>query len=459
MASFKYFMMIFTIFSIVGLCLVPRTVYSIPFVVFHGISDGCRNNGITHFTTLLSNWSGSQGHCIEIGNGAWDSWTMPFLTQTAIACEKVKKIKELSEGYNIIGLSQGNLVGRGVVELCDDGPPVRNLISLAGPHAGIAAVPLCGSGLVCILVDFLIELAIYSDYVQEHLAPACYIKIPTDLDNYRKGCRFLPKLNNELYKNSTYKERFSSLDNLVLIKFEKDKVLVPKETSWFGYFPDGSWETILPAQETTLYTEDWIGLKTLDEAGKVKFVNVSGGHLEISYGEMKKYVVPYLVNNVTEQQTLLEHFDPQSGLDEKVKMFYIVETFLSEIFRYSLVKGHLQHSLQESEKWKHLLLFATSKIKIRAFTSVVNAKPTLLYMKKCSTRVNVALGENYNMLTCQVAAIASCINCNSEFGAKFVALQLETGAIRNGRFMIDMQETAAFVEREQDGVCRYRGTS
>lgn len=183
---------------------------------------------------------------------------------------------------------------------------VRNLISLAGPHAGIAAVPLCGSAEVCILVDLLIELAIYSNFVQEHLAPASYIKIPTDIDAYRKGCKFLPKLNNEIYKNSTYKERFSSLENLVLIKFEKDDILVPKETSWFGYFPDGSWDTVLPAQETTLYTEDWIGLKTLDEAGKVKFVSVSGGHLEISYSEMKKYILPYLVENANVQARLSE---------------------------------------------------------------------------------------------------------------------------------------------------------
>lgn len=39
-----------------------------------------------------------------------------------------------------------------------------------------------------------------------------------DLDDYRKGCKFLPKINNEIHKNSTYKKRFSSLDNLVLIK-------------------------------------------------------------------------------------------------------------------------------------------------------------------------------------------------------------------------------------------------
>ncbi|KAL7158418.1 hypothetical protein ABFS83_02G142200 [Erythranthe nasuta] len=318
MSYLKHLLIISAAISLAALSLFPTTANSIPFVVFHGISDSCRNRGVMHFITVLSNWSGSEGYCIEIGNGVWDSWTMPFMQQTAIACEKVKQMSELSDGYNIIGLSQGNLVGRGVVELCDGGPPVRNLISLAGPHAGIAAVPLCGSGLVCILVDFLIELAIYGNYVQEHLAPASYIKIPTDLDQYKKGCKFLPKINNEIHKNSTYKKRFSSLHNLVLIMFEKDVILVPKETSWFGYFPDGSWETILPANETTLYTEDWIGLKALDEAGKVKFVNVSGGHLDISYDEMEKYVLPYLVENTTalrlsdfehEGKTLIKLYD------------------------------------------------------------------------------------------------------------------------------------------------------
>lgn len=71
---------------------------------------------------------------------------------------------------NLCLAEQGNLIGRGVVEFCDGAPPVRtylrsfltlllsqisphcsclclkvkNFISLAGPHAGIASVPLCG---------------------------------------------------------------------------------------------------------------------------------------------------------------------------------------------------------------------------------------------------------------------------------------------------------------------------
>lgn len=58
--------------------------------------------------------------------------------------------------------------------------------------------------------------------------------------------------------------------------------------------------------QTPLYTEDWIGLKTLDEAGKVKFINVSGGHLDISRSDMKKHVVPYLKDGASTQMTTAE---------------------------------------------------------------------------------------------------------------------------------------------------------
>ncbi|PNY14341.1 palmitoyl-protein thioesterase 1-like [Trifolium pratense] len=86
---------------------------------------GNQCSGVKSFTEELITYSGVQGFCVEVGNGTSDSWFMPMLKQADIVCHKVKKMKELKGGYNIVGISQGTLIGRGVVEFCDGGPPVR----------------------------------------------------------------------------------------------------------------------------------------------------------------------------------------------------------------------------------------------------------------------------------------------------------------------------------------------
>ena len=59
-------------------------------------------------------------------------------------------------------------------------------------------------------------------------------------------------------------------------------MVVPVETQWFGFYKLGQTKEILAYNETALYIEDWIGLKTLDETGKLDFLVSPGNHLQFT---------------------------------------------------------------------------------------------------------------------------------------------------------------------------------
>jgi len=87
--------------------------------------------------------------------------------------------------------------------------------------------------------------------------------------------------------------------------FTEDKTVVPKESAWFGseaiedksrfYFSPGQHRltrSIVPMREQRLYIEDWIGLRELDEQGKVVFTLCNGAHMQIG-GCWRDLIVEY----------------------------------------------------------------------------------------------------------------------------------------------------------------------
>ena len=104
---------------------------------------------------------------------------------------------------------------------------------------------------------------------------------------------FLADINNErAVKNSTYRDNMLALSRLIMIKFEQDTMVVPKESQWFGYYDvNGDHEKLLSMRETESYKQDWIGLKQLDAEGKLKFHSVDGDHLRISLKYLKHEIL------------------------------------------------------------------------------------------------------------------------------------------------------------------------
>ncbi len=159
---------------------------------------------------------------------------------------------------------------------------------------GVSASPHCFTGLFCEMINYIVDNLVYFQTIQNNVGPAGYFRDPRDLDNYLKYSVFLPYLNNEKAENRTasINNRFTALTGALLIMFSNDTMIYPKETAWFHELQaDGS---ILPVEQTEFYQKDYIGLRALNEAGKVKFVEFDGDHLQFTYQQIENVIAPFL---------------------------------------------------------------------------------------------------------------------------------------------------------------------
>lgn len=278
---------------------IPDQPNPLPIVFWHGLGDSCCSplslGGFMKF--IDGQLPGVHIHSLKIGQNMIEEvengYFMNVNDQVAVACELIRNDTALSGGYNAIGFSQGSQFLRAVAQRCPE-PPMRNLISLGGQHQGIFGFPRCPgeNSTLCDYVRRALNLGAYWEFVQDHLVPAEYWHDPFNRALYKAKSVFLADINNEVTKNETYKENLLKLKSFVLVLFEDDTVVDPRETSWFGYYPDNDDKTIVPLQEQDIYTQDWIGLKQLDESGRLFFLKTPGDHLKFS----KQWFIDNIIN-------------------------------------------------------------------------------------------------------------------------------------------------------------------
>jgi palmitoyl-protein thioesterase len=290
----------------------------LPLVIWHGLGDAANSEGLAAIAQLADAIApGIFVHIVNPTEDGSDDRSATFLgnvtQQVQTVCEQLaaNPILSTTPAIDAIGFSQGGQFLRGYIERCNS-PPVRNLITFGSQHNGITEFKECGPiDYICKTAMALLRFNVWSSFVQNRLVPAQYYRPvgDEDHDSYLAGSNFLADINNEReLKNEKYKENLASLSNFVMYLFDNDTVSIPKESSWFAQVHANGRST--PLKERTMYKEDWLGLKTLDDKGALSFRVVQGEHMQIPEqvlnDTMTEFLGPWKKNAVTVDEFISE---------------------------------------------------------------------------------------------------------------------------------------------------------
>ncbi|KAL7411819.1 Alpha/Beta hydrolase protein [Mrakia frigida] len=283
-----------------------------PVVIWHGLGDSAGSEGMLGAKQDVEElFEDIFVHNIFISEDEGDDRKAGFFgnvnEQIALVAEQLAAIPELAEGFSAIGFSQGGQFLRAFVELYNS-PPIHTLVTFGSQHMGISDIPTCRpTDFICRLASSTAKRGVYTPYAQRNLVQAQYWRDPNHLDAYLEKNTFLPLINNELpsptSKNTTYASNLSSLSKLVLLRFTNESTVVPPISSWFGSIApkssltqlassdsealssgavtDAEEEIEIPMEDQPLYKEDWLGLKVLEESGRLKRGWCAGEHMDI----------------------------------------------------------------------------------------------------------------------------------------------------------------------------------
>ncbi|KAJ1494241.1 Alpha/Beta hydrolase protein, partial [Baffinella frigidus] len=222
----------------------PKPATSTAVVLWHGMGDTCClpfSMGAIE-AMIVDAVPGAYVTSLMVGkNEADDQWNGFFLSidkQLEFACETVKKDPNLAGGFHMVGFSQGGLFARSLVETCD-GINVKTVVSIGGPQNGVYGLPKCTVPKApCEMLKSLLDIGAYDSLVQHRLVQAQYWNDAKHPDAFLKSNIFLPGINNLLPSEvkPEYKARLATLEKLVLVMFESDTVVIPKESEWFGWY-------------------------------------------------------------------------------------------------------------------------------------------------------------------------------------------------------------------------------
>ena len=277
------------------LMLITNIFSAYPVVIFHGINDRCTSGDNIDITSYLSSRLSTEVKCVEIGDGNLTSMLSPINSQGKEACEKIAADPMFAgKEISVLGVSQGGLIARYIVQKCEFGGIVKRYGTLSTPQMGVVGVKFPTCGTICMLIDWLLSDVAYFEIAQSIVAPSNYFKDRYNYDTYLKYSSYLADINNERpVKNPSYKAKITSLEKMLLVVNEVDDVVDPPTSGWFDFYAVNS-DTIVPRRESDFFKQDYLGIRELEESGRITFARFKGTHVKYTHEELENYFVPLL---------------------------------------------------------------------------------------------------------------------------------------------------------------------
>ncbi|ODQ77547.1 hypothetical protein BABINDRAFT_169147 [Babjeviella inositovora NRRL Y-12698] len=271
----------------------------LPLVIWHGLGDTYNSDSMQGVIDVIHREIPNlYVHSVYVNEDGGKDEEAGFFgdasAQIELVCQQLLNDTKLSRGFNAIGFSQGGLFLRAVLEKCgpestadgSDTISIKNLITFGSPHLGVSDLPTpaCGSfDWACRQRNRLLKSQVWNSRVQHQVVPAQYFRaFNENYEKYLENSRFLVFVNNEVEheKTDTFRANFGTLNNLVLVQFANDTVLVPKESAWF--MGDRDEENQLYAfDKTPIYVDNLVGLKKLHLESRIQFHVTEGEHMRI----------------------------------------------------------------------------------------------------------------------------------------------------------------------------------
>ncbi|MCJ8735566.1 hypothetical protein PDJAM_G00248710 [Pangasius djambal] len=183
-------------------------------------------------------------------------------------------MQNAADGVHLLCYSQGGLVCRGILSTLND-HNVHSFISLSSPQAGQYGD-----------TDYLKYF--FPEFVKSNLYHLCYTAVgqrisicnywndPHHRDMYVNTSDYLAPLNSERPhpESAVWKQNFLRIKKLVLIGGPDDGVIMPWQSSQFGFYDEN--ETVVEMKSQEMFLRDSFGLKSLYARGDLELCSVAG---------------------------------------------------------------------------------------------------------------------------------------------------------------------------------------